>query len=102
MPASIHPELKLSIVLDEESFQGDADAEIERRFTAVAPTEVVRAEKGSQRANVIEFDVGMNAVDEDAAVSYTHLMHGAYRHRSGGGEGARAAGSRADPRVRGG
>ena len=66
MPASIHPELKLSIVLDEESFQGDADAEIERRFTAVAPTEVVRAEKGSQRANVIEFDVGMNAVDEDA------------------------------------
>ena len=44
MPASIHPELKLSIVLDEESFQGDADAEIERRFTAVAPTEVVRAE----------------------------------------------------------
>ena len=66
MPASIHPELQLSIVLDEESFQGDADAEIERRFTAVAPTEVVRAEKGSQRANVIEFDVGMNAVDEDA------------------------------------
>ena len=66
MPASIHPELKLNIVLDEESFQGDADAEIERRFTAVAPTEVVRAEKGSQRANVIEFDVGMNAVDEDA------------------------------------
>ena len=57
MPASIHPELKLSIVLDEESFQGDADAEIERRFTAVAPTEVVRAEKGSQRANVIEFDL---------------------------------------------
>ena len=66
MSASIHPELKLNIVLDEESFQGDADAEIERRFTAVAPTEVVRAEKGSQRANVIEFDVGMNAVDEDA------------------------------------
>ena len=64
MPASIHPELKLSIVLDEESFRGDADAEIERRFTAVAPTEVVRAEKGSQRANVIEFDVGMNAMDE--------------------------------------
>lgn len=65
MPASIHPELKLNIVLDEESFQGDADAEIERRFTAVAPTEVVRAEKGSQRANVIEFDVGAGAMDED-------------------------------------
>ena len=64
MPASIHPELKLNIVLDEESFQGDADAEIERRFTVVAPTEVRRAEKGSQRANVIEFDVGVNAVDD--------------------------------------
>lgn len=65
MPASIHPELKLNIVLDEKSFEGDLDAEIERRFTAVAPTEVKRAEKGSQRANVLLFDVGMNMVDED-------------------------------------
>ena len=38
-------------------------AEIERRFTAVAPTEVVRAEKGSQRANVHASSTSaMNAV----------------------------------------
>ena len=74
MSASIHPPVQLHIILDEDSYQGGDSVEMARRFTAVAPTEVVRAAKGSQRANVlrfdlgddIEFDVGMNAVDEDA------------------------------------
>lgn len=65
MPATIHPAMKLNIVLDERSYENDAGAEMERRFTAVAPTEVVRATKGSQRANVLRFDVGTSAVDED-------------------------------------
>lgn len=65
MPATIHPAMKLNIVLDERSYENDAGAEMERRFTAVAPTEVVRAAKGSQRANVLRFDVGTSAVDED-------------------------------------
>ena len=57
MPASIHPPVQLHIVLDEDSYQGGDSVEMARRFTAVAPTEVVRAAKGSQRANVIEFDL---------------------------------------------
>lgn len=64
MGASIHPEMKLSIVLDEESLGGNADAEMERRFTAVAPTEVVRARKGSQRSNKLVFNVALSAADE--------------------------------------
>ncbi len=64
MGASIHPEMKLSIVLDEESLGGNADAELERRFTAVAPTEVVRARKGSQRSNILSFSVVLSAASE--------------------------------------
>ena len=56
MPASIHPPVQLHIVLDEDSYQGGDSVEMARRFTAVAPTEVVRAAKGSQRANVLRFD----------------------------------------------
>ncbi|MEA5020671.1 MAG: hypothetical protein VB027_09925 [Gordonibacter sp.] len=64
MGASIHPEMKLSIVLDEESVGGNADAELERRFTAVAPAEVMRARKGSQRSNVLSFSVALSAAGE--------------------------------------
>lgn len=66
MPASIHPPVQLHIVLDEESYQGGDSVEMARRFTAVAPTEVVRASKGSQRANVLRFDVGDDAVATEA------------------------------------
>lgn len=66
MPASIHPPVQLNIVLDEESYQDGDSVELARRFTAVAPTEVVRAEKGSQRANVLRFDLGDDAVAAEA------------------------------------
>ena len=67
MPASIHPPVRLSIVLDEESYREGGD-QLARRFGAVAPTEVVRADKGSQRANVLRFDVGDDAVTAEADV----------------------------------
>ena len=67
MPASIHPPVRLSIVLDEESYREGGD-QLARRFGAVAPTEVVRADKGSQRANVLRFDVGDDAVTAGADV----------------------------------
>lgn len=66
MPASIHPPVQLNIVLDEESYQGGDSVEMARRFTAVAPTEVKRAAKGSQRANVLRFDLGDDAVTAEA------------------------------------
>ena len=66
MPASIHPPVQLNIVLDEESYQGGDSVEMARRFTAVAPTEVVRASKGSQRANVLRFDLGDDVVTAEA------------------------------------
>lgn len=66
MPASIHPPVQLNIVLDEESYQGGDSVEMARRFTAVAPTEVVRASKGSQRANVLRFDLGDDVVTTEA------------------------------------
>ena len=67
MPASIHPPVRLNIVLDEESYREGGD-QLARRFGAVAPTEVVRADKGSQRANVLRFDVGDDAVTAGADV----------------------------------
>ena len=66
MPASIHPPVQLHIVLDEDSYQGGDSVEMARRFTAVAPTEVVRAAKGSQRANVLRFDLGDDTVTAEA------------------------------------
>ena len=66
MSASIHPPVQLHIVLDEDSYQGGDSVEMARRFTAVAPTEVVRAAKGSQRANVLRFDLGDDAVTAEA------------------------------------
>lgn len=66
MPASIHPPVQLNIVLDEESYAGGDSVEMARRFTAVAPTEVVRASKGSQRANVLRFDLGGDEVVAEA------------------------------------
>ena len=66
MPASIHPPVQLSIVLDEESYEGGDSVEMARRFAAVAPTEIVRASKGSQRANVLRFDLGVDAVTVEA------------------------------------
>ncbi len=60
MPASIHPPLHLTVVLDERSYRADG-GRMARRFAAVAPAEVVRADKGSQRANVLRFDVGGDA-----------------------------------------
>ena len=67
MPASIHPPVQLHIVLDEDSYQGGDSVEMARRFTAVAPTDVVRASKGSQRANVLRFDLGDDVVTAEAA-----------------------------------
>lgn len=66
MPASIHPPVQLNIVLDEESYAGGDSVEMARRFTAVAPTEVVRASKGSQRSNVLRFDLGADEVVAEA------------------------------------
>lgn len=66
MPASIHPPVQLHIVLDENSYQGGDSVEMARRFTAVAPTDVVRASKGSQRANVLRFDLGDDVVTAEA------------------------------------
>lgn len=66
MSASIHPPVQLHIVLDEDSYQGGDSVEMARRFTAVAPTEVVRAAKGSQRANVLRFDLGDDTVTAEA------------------------------------
>lgn len=66
MPASIHPPVQLHIVLDEDSYQGGDSVELARRFAAVAPTDVVRAAKGSQRANVLRFDFGDDAVTAEA------------------------------------
>ena len=66
MSASIHPPVQLHIVLDEDSYQGGDSVEMARRFTAVAPTEVVRAAKGSQRANVLRFDLGDDTVIAEA------------------------------------
>lgn len=66
MPASIHPAVQLHIVLDEESYEGGDSVEMARRFAAVAPTEVVRASKGSQRSNVLRFDLSDDAVVERA------------------------------------
>ena len=66
MPASIHPPVQLHIVLDEDSYQGGDSVEMARRFTAVAPTDVVRASKGSQRANVLRFDLGDDVVTAEA------------------------------------
>ena len=66
MPASIHPPVQLHIVLDEDSYQGGDSVEMARRFTAVAPTDVVRASKGSQRANVLRFDQGDDVVTAEA------------------------------------
>ena len=63
----IHPPVRLNIVLDEESYREGGD-QLARRFGAVAPTEVVRADKGSQRANVLRFDVGDDAVTAGADV----------------------------------
>lgn len=61
MPASIHPAVQLHIVLDEESYEGGDSVEMARRFASVAPTEVVRAAKGSQRSNVLRFDLSDDA-----------------------------------------
>ena len=61
-----HPPVQLHIVLDEDSYQGGDSVEMARRFTAVAPTEVVRAAKGSQRANVLRFDLGDDTVTAEA------------------------------------
>ena len=58
--------MQLHIVLDEDSYQGGDSVEMARRFTAVAPTEVVRAAKGSQRANVLRFDLGDDTVTAEA------------------------------------
>lgn len=66
MPASIHPPVQLHIVLDEENYEGGDSVEMARRFTAVAPTEVVRAAKGSQRSNVLRFDLGDVAATEES------------------------------------
>lgn len=66
MPASIHPSVRLSIVLSEESYRDGDGVEMARRFNAVAPTEAVRAVKGSQRANVLRFDFGDDAVTSEA------------------------------------
>lgn len=66
MPTSIHPPVQLHIVLDEESYEGGDSVEMARRFTAVAPTEVVRAAKGSQRSNVLRFDLGEVAATEES------------------------------------
>lgn len=66
MPASIHPAVQLHIVLDEETYEGGDSVEMARRFAAVAPTEVVRASKGSQRSNVLRFDLSDDAVVERA------------------------------------
>lgn len=66
MPASIHPAVQLHIVLDEESYEGGDSVEMARRFAAVAPTEVVRASKGSQRSNVLRFDLSDDAVVDRA------------------------------------
>lgn len=74
MGAAIHPQMKLRIVLDEAHRHGDADAEIERRFTAVAPTEVVRAKKGSQRSNVLSFEVGMSSAGEEDDASWRDAL----------------------------
>lgn len=62
MSASIHPPVQLHLILDEHSYEEGGSLEMARRFTAVAPTEVVRASKGSQRANVLRFDVGDDVV----------------------------------------
>ena len=67
MPASIHPPVQLTVVLDEESYEGGDSVEMARRFAAVAPAEIVRASKGSQRANVLRFDLGTDAVTDEAA-----------------------------------
>ena len=66
MPASIHPPVQLHIVLDEDSYQGGDSVEMARCFTAVAPTDVVRASKGSQRANVLRFDLGDDVMTAEA------------------------------------
>ena len=66
MSASIHTPVQLHIVLDEDSYQGGDSVEMARRFTAVAPTDVVRASKGSQRANVLRFDLGDDVVTAEA------------------------------------
>lgn len=66
MPASIHPPVQLHLVLDERSYDEGGSLEMARRFTAVAPTEVVRASKGLQRANVLRFDVGDDVVTGEA------------------------------------
>ena len=66
MPASIHPAVQLHIVLDEESYEGGDSVEMARRFAAVAPTEVVRASKGSQRSNVLRFDLSDDVVADQA------------------------------------
>lgn len=58
MPSSIHPPVYLHIVLDEKNYDRGDSVGMARRFTAVAPTEVVRASKGSQRSNVLRFDFG--------------------------------------------
>ena len=64
--APTHPPGQLHIGLDEDSDQGGDSVERARRFTAVAPTEVVRAAKGSQRANVLRFDLGDDVVTAEA------------------------------------
>lgn len=66
MPASIHPPVQLHLVLDERSYDEGGSLEMARRFTAVAPTEVVRASKGLQRANVLRFDVGDDILTGEA------------------------------------
>lgn len=62
MTSSIHPEFELRVILDEDHYEADAGAELERRLTAVAPTEVVRAREGSQRGGVLAFSIAADEV----------------------------------------
>lgn len=66
MSASIHPSVQLRLILNEYSYEGGNSVEMARRFKGLAPTEVVRAEKGSQKANVLRFDLGSDAVTAEA------------------------------------
>lgn len=66
MSSSIHPSVQLRLILNEYSYEGGNSVEMARRFKSLAPTEVVRAEKGSQRANVLRFDLGSDAVTAEA------------------------------------
>lgn len=68
MGSSIHPPVTLRLVLTDDLFDalGDEVAQMENRFSPIAPAEAVRARKGSQRENVLRFEIG-DAPEEAAA-----------------------------------